>query len=172
MENRDGDCYRGGHRVASDYATTAGGRWMSARSDDAAEASVGGGLADRSASGSGRDAQSSYNDVMAEERLVGSAALPNGAVGCRLVDGVVVFVVVEECSRFRPTLTVCWSRVVLMKSSGVVERSCVLSGRGVVPSCNTVVPRGRGVAQGEGWSVGVLQLLVVKETRIARETLI
>ena len=33
---------------------------------------------------------------MAEERLVGGAALPNGAVGCRLVDGVVV-VVGEEC---------------------------------------------------------------------------
>ena len=33
---------------------------------------------------------------MAKERLVGGAALPNGAVGCCLVDGVVVVVVVEE----------------------------------------------------------------------------
>ena len=43
-------------------------------------------------SGSGRDAQSSHNDVIAEEGLVGGAALPNGA------DGVVVVVAVEESS--------------------------------------------------------------------------
>ena len=42
-------------------------------------------------SGSGRDAQSSH-DVIAEEGLVGGAALPNGA------DGVVVVVAVEESS--------------------------------------------------------------------------
>ena len=39
-----------------------------------AEASVGRGLVG-AASGGRRDAQSSYNDVMAEERLVGGAAL-------------------------------------------------------------------------------------------------
>ena len=75
---------------------------------------------------------------------------------------------VEESSRFgQPTLTVCWSRLVLMKNSGVVERSCVLSGRGVVSSCNTVVPRGRGVAQ----VLECCSFWLVKEKRIARATI-
>ena len=52
-----------------------------------------------------RDAQSSHNDVMAEERLVGNAALSNDAVGCRL-DGGVVVVVGEERRFARPMLTV------------------------------------------------------------------
>ena len=33
-------------------------------------------------SGVGKDAQSSHNDVMAAEQLVGGAAIPNGAVRC------------------------------------------------------------------------------------------
>ena len=37
------------------------------------------------ASSGARDVQSSYNVVMAEERLVGGAALQNGAVGCWLL---------------------------------------------------------------------------------------
>ena len=52
-----------------------------------------------------KDAQSLHNDVMAEERLVGNAALSYGAVGCRL-DGVVVVVVGEERRFARPMLTV------------------------------------------------------------------
>ena len=43
----------------------------------------------------GRDVQSSYNDVMAEDRLVCSAALPNGAVGCCILDDVDLVVAVE-----------------------------------------------------------------------------
>ena len=97
----------------SDNAATDGGRWRSARSDDA-----GRGECWRRVSGQVQllvvgetRMQSSYNDVMAEERLVGSAALPNGAVGCRLVDGVVVVVVGEWCSR-----------LVRRETSGVDER--------------------------------------------------
>ena len=40
--------------------------------------------------------QSSYNVMMAEERWVGSAALQNSAVGCCMLDGVVVVVAVEK----------------------------------------------------------------------------
>ena len=67
---------------------------------------------------------------MAEEGLVGGAALPNGAVGCRLVDGVVVVVAGggggEERRFARPMLTVS----VGADSSGgrtawLFERSCV-----------------------------------------------
>ena len=57
------------------------------------------------ASGGGRDPQSSHNGVVAEEGLVGGAALSNGAVGCRL-DGVLVVVVVEERRLGRPTLLI------------------------------------------------------------------
>ena len=48
------------------------------------------------ASGVRRDTQRLYNDEMAKERLVSGAALPNGAVGCRIPDDVVVVVAVEK----------------------------------------------------------------------------
>ena len=100
------------------------------------------------ASGGGRDAQSSHNDVIAEERLVGGAALPNGAVGCRLVDGAVVVVVGEpEERRFaRAMLTVS----VGADSSGGRTADLLKGAASVVPSCNIVLPPGRGVARRRG----------------------
>ena len=76
-----------------------------------AEASVGGGLVDRCSFWWWERRACRAHTTMAEERLVGSAALPNGAVGCRLVDGVVVVVVGEWCSR-----------LVRRETSGVDER--------------------------------------------------
>ena len=58
-----------------------------------AEASVGEGLVDKCSFWWWKGCTSSYNDVMVKKGLVGDAAMANGAVGCRLVDGVVVFVV-------------------------------------------------------------------------------
>ena len=60
--------------VSDNAATDGGGGGVRAQTT-LAEASVGGGSVTGAASGGGRDAQSLYNDAMAEERLVGGAAL-------------------------------------------------------------------------------------------------
>ena len=81
-------------------------------------------------------------------------ALPNGAVGCRILDGVVVVVAVEE-RRFARTIKVGAGA----DSGGRLTNSKLLkvagSGRGVAPTCNTVLTPGCGVTRkrGEWWSV-------------------
>ena len=61
-------------------------------------------------------------DVMAEEELVGGAALPNAAVGCRLVDGVVASGGgAEICSNDKGG---CWSKF-WRETNEVVESCCV-----------------------------------------------
>ena len=60
--------------VSDNAATDGGGGGVRAQTT-LAEASVGEGSVTGATSGGGRDAQSLYNDAMAEERLVGGAAL-------------------------------------------------------------------------------------------------
>ena len=61
--------------VESDNAATDGGGGGVRAQTTLAEASVGEGSVTGAASGGGRDAQSLYNDVMAELRVVDGAAL-------------------------------------------------------------------------------------------------
>ena len=71
---------------------------------------------------------------MAEERLVGGAALPNGAVGCRILDGVVVVVAGEE-RRFARTIKVGAGAGSGGRPTKLLKVAA--SDRGVAPSCNS-----------------------------------
>ena len=92
---------------------------------------------------------------MTEWRLVDDAALPNGVVGCCWM--ALLVVVVEKERRFgRPMTLIEGGRCLEGEQRELLKGQVVFQAvRGVEPSCNTVVPPGRGVAQrrGECWSV-------------------
>ena len=94
-----------------------------------------------------------------EKRLVGGAALPNGAVACRLV---------EERRFVRRIKVDAGADVFGGRRAKLLKGPA--SGRGVAPRCNTVLSPERRVAEEIEASGGVLQLLVVEEKRIARTT--
>ena len=92
--------------------------------------------------------------------MVGGAALPNGAVACRLV---------EERRFVRTIKEDAGADAYGGRTAKLLKGPA--SGRGVAPSCNTVLSPERGVAEEIEASGGVLQLLVVGEKRIARASL-